>query len=251
MCFHIATTRNSRALEKRYQVKLSDEKIRAVVDQPHYHLNGFAHPNVLLIPQQKPEVLAPGVWGIVPENKQPQEIKSYYKEAVKFGGGLNAQSEKVFRHFLYRNSIRSKRCVIPVDGFFEPHEHQKKKYPFFIKDKNDEGLSLAGIYTLIGTYVTFSILTKKASPLFERIHNVKKRQPVILTNDKVEDWLSEEHNEDIISAVLSAPYPDKNLAYYPVSKALFSPKVESDVPGILEGVTYDELKGIFDSDNNH
>ncbi|GAA4281657.1 SOS response-associated peptidase [Gaetbulibacter aestuarii] len=245
MCFHISTTRNSRALEKRYQVKLSDESIRTIVDKPHYHLNGFAHPNVLLIPQQKPEVLAPGVWGIVPENKQPDDIKPYYKEAVKFGGGLNAQSEKVFNHFLYRNSIRTKRCVIPVNGFFEPHDHQKKKYPFFIKDKSDQGLSLAGIYTLIGTYVTFSILTKKASPLFEKIHNVKKRQPVILTDVQVHNWLSDEQDESVIASVLATPYPDKSLDYYPVSKDLFSTKVDSDVPDILDKVKYEALEEIF------
>ena len=45
---------------------------------------------MLVIPQSKPEVLAPGIWGIVPENKRPEQIKTYYKEAVKFGGGLNA-----------------------------------------------------------------------------------------------------------------------------------------------------------------
>ncbi|MFH4968061.1 SOS response-associated peptidase [Gaetbulibacter sp. M240] len=242
MCFHISTTRNSRALEKRYQVKLSDDTIRPIMDQPHYHLNGFAHPNVLLIPQQKPEVLAPGVWGIVPENKQPNDIKPYYKEAVKFGGGLNAQSEKVFSHFLYKNSIRTKRCVIPVDGFFEPHDHQKKKYPFFIKDKNDQGLSLAGIYTLIGTYVTFSILTKKASPLFEKIHNIKKRQPVILSDDQVQNWLSETDDEASIKDVLQSPFPDDTLDCYPVSKDLFSPKADSDVPGIQELQYYPELE---------
>ncbi|NIK93083.1 SOS response-associated peptidase [Mangrovimonas sp. CR14] len=241
MCFHTSTTNKVKKLEAFYSVDLVDESMRPYFDTPKYHMNGFSHPNMLVIPQEKSHVLAPGLWGIVPDNKQPDEIKPYFKEAVRYGGGLNAQSEKVFDHFIYRNSIMEQRCVIPVSGFFEPHDHKKKKYPFHIKSKEDSVLSLAGIYTMVGTYLTFTILTKKASPMFEKIHNLKKRQPVILSQEDAHNWLSVDLNQNDISSLLTETYPENRLEAYPVSKDLFSPKVDSNVSTILEKVEYEEL----------
>jgi len=197
MCFHTSQTKKVVELENRYDVKISNDSIVDYFNTPRYHINGFIHPNMLVIPQEKSEVIAPGIWGIVPNNKEPDEIKPYFKEAVKYGGGLNAKSEKLFNHFIYRDSVMEKRCVIPVTGFYEPHDYKKKKYPYHIKSKNDDVLSLAGLYTVIGTYITFTILTKEASPLFERIHNLRKRQPVILQKGLVQKTDKVNHPERI------------------------------------------------------
>ena len=242
MCFHTSISHPTRKIEQQLKVKLSDERFRDLFDQPNYHLNGFAHPNLLIIPQEKPKALAPGVWGIVPTNKKVQEIKPYYKDAVRYGGGLNARSEKLFNHFIYKNAIEYQRCIIPVSGFFEPHDQKKKKYPFYIKSTSNKLLSLAGIYTKIDTYITFTIITKNASPLFEKVHNLKKRQPLILEDNSVENWLSNNLSEKDIQDLIQCEYPDNLLEAYPVSKDLFSPKVDSNHEDILKKELYPELE---------
>ncbi|MGZ0016774.1 SOS response-associated peptidase [Yeosuana sp. AK3] len=245
MCFHTSTTHKTQKLEEHFKVKLNNDNLRPIFDKPNYHLNGFAHPNMLVIPQEKSDVLAPGVWGIVPSNKKSQEIKAYYKEAIKYGGGLNAQSEKLFQHYLYRESAMTRRCIIPVTGFFEPHEHNKKKYPFFIQDKAQKPLGLAGIYSVIDTYITFTILTKEASPLFEKIHNLKKRQPVILGEEQMLHWLEQDLIQEDIKEIVQSEYPESSLKAYTVSKDLFSPKVDSNTESIINKVEYHELSEIF------
>ncbi len=242
MCFHTSTTHKTKKLEDHFKVSLSSENIRPLFDTPNYHLNGFAHPNMLVIPQEKSNVLAPAVWGIVPSNKKSNQITHYYKEAVKYGGGLNARSEKLFSHYVYREAVMSKRCIIPVSGFFEPHEHVKKKYPFYITQKEHQPLALAGIYSVIDTYITFTILTKAASPLFAKIHNVKKRQPVILNTNAIGHWLSPELSQEDIKALVNTNYPENALAAYPVSKDVFSPKVDSNVDSIIKKVAYPDLE---------
>lgn len=242
MCFHTSISHPTRKIEQQLKVKLSDERFRELFDKPNYHHNGFSHPNMLIIPQEKAEVLAPGVWGIVPSNKLTEDIKPYYKEAVKYGGGLNARSEKLFDHFIYKNSIEYQRCVIPVSGFFEPHDYQKKKYPFYIKSASNELMSLAGIYTKIDTYITFTIITKSASPLFEKVHNLKKRQPVILNDNLVEKWLSNDFIKPDIQELIQTKYPDELLEVYPVSKDLFSPKIDSNHEDIIKKANYPELE---------
>ncbi|GGG44306.1 SOS response-associated peptidase [Bizionia arctica] len=241
MCFHTSTTNKTKKLEKHFKVKLSDEKFRPIFDTPQYHLNGFAHPNMLVIPQEKSGLLAPAIWGIVPNNKSKDDIKPYYKESVKYGSGLNARSEKVFEHFMYRDSIMKRRCIIPVSGFFEPHDQNGKKYPFYIRSKDEKPLALAGLYTIIDTYITFTILTKDASPLFEKIHNKKKRQPIILDEDRTHNWLSVDLEEADIKDILNFNYPENALETYPVGKDLFSPKIDSNVERILKPEVYADL----------
>ncbi|WP_418510951.1 SOS response-associated peptidase [Corallibacter sp.] len=242
MCFHTSQTKKTTELENRFDVSLVDDSIREYFDVPRYHMNGFSHPNMLVIPQEKSNVLAPGVWGIVPNNKSKEEIKPYFKEAVKYGGGLNARSEKVFQHFIYRSSIMENRCIIPVSGFFEPHDYKGVKYPFHFKDKENKPLALAGLYTVIDAFITFTILTKDASPLFAKVHNKKNRQPVILDDENTHNWLSTDLNENDIKDILKFTYPEDSLDAYSVSRDLFSPKVDSNVPGIIEREVYDDLQ---------
>src|SRR5690606_18694497 len=135
-----------------------------------------------------------------------------------------------------------RRCIIPVSGFFEPHDHKGVKYPFHFKDTEDKALAIAGLYTVIDTFITFTILTKEASPLFAKIHNKKNRQPVILDDVNTHNWLSTDLNETDIQDILKFPYPEDTLDAYSVSKDLFSPKVDSDVANIIDEVRYEGLE---------
>ncbi|GGD99008.1 SOS response-associated peptidase [Planktosalinus lacus] len=239
MCFHTSQTKKVTKLEKRFKVSLDDDDARDTYDIPSFHLNGFVHPSMLIIPQEEPAALVEGKWGIVPQNKKPEDVSEYYKEAVRYGGGLNAQSEKLFNHFIYKHAAHSRRCLIPVTGFFEPHEEKSKKYPFYISRKDNDAFALAGIYTLIDGMPTFSILTKSASPLFEKIHNKRKRQPILIPTINEHDWLADNLTDKDIQNLINNIYPENELNAYTVSKDLFSPKVYSDVQSILDEVKYE------------
>ncbi|RED43685.1 putative SOS response-associated peptidase YedK [Winogradskyella eximia] len=241
MCFHTSTTNKVKRLETFFKVNLSDQGLRSYFNKPNYHHNGFSHPNMLVIPQQQSESLAPGIWGIVPSDKNGNEIKPYYKESIRFGGGLNARSEKVFDHFIYKNSIMKRRCIIPVSGFFEPHTYKSKKYPFYFRNKDNSPLALAGIYTVIESFITFTILTKVASPLFEKIHNSKNRQPVIFTEKDSKQWLNDSLEISDISELIKKHYSESRIETFPVSKDLFNPKKDSNVENIINEVEYREL----------
>jgi len=240
MCFHTSVIEKVERIEYQTDTRLVNEEYRSKFDRPQYHLNGFTHPPMLIITQERNDLLIPAYWGIVPQGQKPDQLEQYYKKAVKFGGGLNARDDKLFDHFIYRRSILSKKCVIPVNGFFEPHTYQKKKYPFYIKNAKDQLLMLGGIYTRIGDQVTFSIITRKASPLFEKVHNVKKRQPLLIENDQWDNWLASNEQKDVEN-LMNIKFDDDQLTTYPVKKALFSPKEDSNVSSILEKIDYPEL----------
>ena len=244
MCYHTRQIRTVKDLELKYGVRLSNPSYRDLFNHPTYHLNGFSHPNMLIIPQHKPSVLAPGIWGIVPSSKKAEDIRPYYKESIRYGSGLNAKSEKLFDHFIYKHVAFSQRCIIPVTGFFEPFTHLSKKYPIYIHRRDDELLSLAGIYTIIDRHVTFSILTKAANPYFEGIHNIKKRQPVILNEEGEKQWLNEDLLKSDIEQILASDVDVELLEAYPVSKDIYKSKIESNRPDITDVMHYPELDSI-------
>lgn len=234
MCFHSSHTKKVKKVEKRFDVSIVDEKYRETYDNPHFHNNGFEHLNSLIIPQQKNNVLIPSAWGIVPNTYKVSEIKDYYKQQLKYGSGLNARSEKLFDYWLYQKSALTKRCILPITGFFEPHHYNNKSYPIHIKRKDNELFGLAGIYTVVENIVTYTILTKTASPLFSKIHNKKLRQPILISKGLEKEWLNSSLNQTKVEQLLNTPYNDSELDVYAVSKDLFNSKVDSNTSSILD-----------------
>lgn len=88
---------------------------------------------------------------------------------------------------------------------------------------------------------TFSILTKAALPLFEKIHNKRKRQHTLIPTKNEQDWLADNLNDKDIQHLINSQYPEEELNPYTVSKDLFSPKIHSDVKSILDKVDYENV----------
>ena len=134
-----------------------------------------------------------------------------------------------------------KRCIIPLSGFYEPHKYKGKSYPFYFSHKNEDPISVAGIYseTYDGT-VSFSMLTKPASEWFGKIHNKvgEKRQIIILDKMLEQEWLRDDLNEQHIKELFNVQYDEDLLQAYPVSRDIFSPSIESDHPDITKPVDY-------------
>jgi putative SOS response-associated peptidase YedK len=243
MCFHASQTKTTTQLEDRFKVLRDDINAIEEGDFTFYHSNGFEHREIAIITQEASDVLEPATWGIMPSNEVATNQKEYYKNAAKWGAGLNAKSEKVFDHFIYSNSIYEQRCIIPFDGFFEPHDFEGKKYPYYITRKDKDSFALAGLYTITADgCLTTTILTKPADPLLASIHNLKLRQPVLLRRDLENEWLNDNLNENNIKELINSSYQEKDLQTYTVGNDIFK-RVNSNHKGILEHINYTELKG--------
>ena len=87
---------------------------------------------------------------------------------------------------------------------------------------------------------TFSILTCPANSLMENIHNKKKRMPVILSIADEKRWLNPSLTKKEINSLI-APYDEKDMIAYTVSKKLNSAKNNRNVPESLEKVEYKQI----------
>jgi putative SOS response-associated peptidase YedK len=204
----------------------------------YYFVSGFAHP---ALPVVKHDGIFLYEWGLIPLWSKDSAFANEIRTKT-----LNAVGETVFETPSFRNCITKKRCLLGINGFFEWREFNKAKYPYFIKTKKNEIFSLGCIYerwvdkSTGEIRDTFSIITTAANPLMEKIHNTKKRMPLIISPENEQKWVSEGSTKDEV-ATLIKPYNANDLEAYTISKTVNSARNERNVSEITDPVEYPEL----------
>ena len=103
---------------------------------------------------------------------------------------INARSETVHEKPAYRSAFRRRRCVVPVNGWFEWRRAAGRRQPYYVTSPAGAPISLAGLWERWEAgpepVETFTILTTGASPALAAIH---PRQPAIVEPTGLEDWL--------------------------------------------------------------
>ena len=112
--------------------------------------------------------------------------------------------------------------------------------------KNKEMFCFGGIYAnwtdrFTGELIqSFSILTTDANPMMEKIHNSKKRMPVIIPSNAYENWLDSNLMPKDIQQFFK-PFSESEMAYHTISKLITSRIENSNVPEVVEPCVNSEL----------
>jgi putative SOS response-associated peptidase YedK len=149
---------------------------------------------------------------------------------------INARSETVLEKRAFGDAFRNRRCLIPVDGFYEWQKRPDGRQPFYFSLKSRSLMALAGIWESReypgGHQVrSCSILTTAANGLMRPVHH---RMPVILPAGDWKFWLDlpPEKAEDLVE--LLRPLPGDLMHCWPVSRQVNSP--QNDSPGNVQPV---------------
>lgn len=156
-------------------------------------------------------------WGLVPRWAKDLSIGNRM---------INARAETVATKPAFRHAFARKRCIVPVDGFYEwkaPPPGQKRKQPYFIHRPDGEPYAFAGLWEQWkgpgpdGDEVTVrstTIITGAANTAMSAIHD---RMPIILAPSDWESWLSPENTDTEMLGRLLVPAPDRLITMHPVS----------------------------------
>lgn len=242
MCFTISIKLTRDALEKRFNADasaLDDFEFR-------YFYRAFDNPMIPVITQSAPNTIELMQWGLIPhwadDAEQAEKIRK---------GTYNARAESIEEKPSFKRAYQQSRCWVLVNGFFEWQQVGKEKIPWYIQQKNGQAFAMAGIYDRwtdpdTGTEKkTFSIVTTKANALMEKIHNTKRRMPVILDNEEEKLWITKGSATDQHNLLLK-PADEKLLEAHTINKEIGSKAADPNDGKIILPYEYYKNNTLFD-----
>jgi putative SOS response-associated peptidase YedK len=153
-------------------------------------------------------------WGLIP---------SWVKDVSKFANLINARAETVAEKPSFRSAFKSRRCLIPADGFYEWQKTRTSKQPFYFSMTDRRLFAFAGLWETWNDIETFAILTTSANDLMLLVHD---RMPVILQPQDYALWLDPSVRDRQRLTKLLQPFPDEPMQAIPVSTRVNSAKVD-------------------------
>jgi putative SOS response-associated peptidase YedK len=143
---------------------------------------------------------------------------------------INARKETVAERPAYQAAARSRRCLVPADGYFEweRRDGRTSTVPHFLSSSRDGLLTFAGLYEMWrnpdiratdpARWVwTFTILTTTAPDALGHIHD---RSPVVIPSALRDDWLDPAVTDlDSVRGLLAC-VPEPRFDAYEVSTAV-------------------------------
>jgi putative SOS response-associated peptidase YedK len=145
---------------------------------------------------------------------------------------INARAETAWESPAFGPALRTARCIVPADAFYEWDRTTSPRQPYAIGPAaTGDLLALAGIWSAARREPpTVAILTTAPNELVARVHD---RMPVILGPDLVDAWLDQRTPVAELAPMLSSA-PDRSIRMWPVSPAVN--RVGTDGPELLRPI---------------
>lgn len=163
--------------------------------------------------------LRPMRWGFLPR---------WYKSPTDGPLLINARAETIAEKPAFREAARSRRCLVPVSGFYEWHRTPEARLPWYFHRADATPLVMAGIWQDWGPDHTpsFAIVTTEANAAMAPIHH---RIPVVVEQPDWALWLGEAGHG--AARLMHAPSEDA-LAFHRVATTVNSNRAEG--PDLIE-----------------
>ena len=241
MCFSVNVNLVKEELEQRYGVDFPD-KYRY---EPSYYYHAYGLPEIPAICSDNPSLIRLLKWGLIPPWVRTAEDADEIRLKT-----FNARSESIDSKPSFSSSFKSKRCIIPVKGFYEWQHIGKEKIPWYIYSADNQILTIAGLYSewihpeskeIIST---FSIITTDANDLMAEVHNSKKRMPAIIDRSVEKRWIDLSLSPAETLAMLK-PCPSEALQAHTISPLVNSRSENRNTPEVIKPYSYKSDSQLF------
>ncbi len=193
MCYTIEKNLTREQLELRFGAAFKPNRPYS----PGKRVSGFSLPEVPVIKSVAPENINTLLWGLIPYWVENELMAADFRTKT-----LNAKAETLLEKPSFRHTLKNQRCLVLTNGFYEWQHQGKLKIPYYISLKEDIAMPMAGLYDSwtnknTGEVIeSFTIVTTQANALMEKIHNTKKRMPVIFTKETEKNWIDPDLSTD-------------------------------------------------------
>lgn len=178
-------------------------------------------------------------WGLIP---------SWSKDASGAAKMINARSETASTLPAFQDAFRSRRCLIPADGFYEWQRRGKNKQPYCFEVSEGALFAFAGLWdrwkSPSGQWMrSCTILTTAPNAVTLAVHD---RMPVILRPADYDLWLDPGMTDTAAVADLLKPFDATAMRCYAVSdrvNSVIHDDAECAQPAALESPPQGRLFG--------
>jgi putative SOS response-associated peptidase YedK len=149
-------------------------------------------------------------WGLIP---------SWSKDASNAARMINARLETAATLPAFRDALKSRRCIVPADAFYEWQRTGKTKQPYCFEIGDGELFAFAGLWERwkdpTGNWAkTCATLTTTPNAITSAVHD---RMPVILDPDAYDVWLDPGFRDVAAASEMLKPYDARLMRCYAVS----------------------------------
>jgi putative SOS response-associated peptidase YedK len=162
------------------------------------------------------------IWGFVSAGAHDTNGIFRYKSHI-------ARSEGIFDRPSWATAIRTQRCLIPANGFYEWRVQPSGKAPYYIRPIDQDLFGFAGIYSswTDPSGVTHGICAIITTASGAESVTTPSRLPVIVDPADEADWLDPTIGDINTLYKIMRPYDPDRLAVVRVGDAINSPKPNS------------------------
>ena len=148
---------------------------------------------------------------------------------------INARAETITASPAFRDALVRKRCLVPVDSFYEWKKEGTVRQPYRVVRRDGRPLALAGLWSgwrdpaTDTVRRTFTIITTTPNEALADLHD---RMPVIVDEDAWDRWLDPTPADPGELLGLLVPSETVELEIYAVIRAVND--VRRDGPELIE-----------------
>jgi putative SOS response-associated peptidase YedK len=152
-------------------------------------------------------------------------VPSWAKDEKIGSRMINARGETVAEKPSFRSAVKSRRCLVPADGFYEWVRTAEGKQPHFIHFSDGRPFAFAGLWERwhkgeSEPLDTCTIITTTPNDLIADLHD---RMPVILPPARFSEWLEPSPMPPERLQGILVPHPAEGMEAYPVSTYVNKP----------------------------
>ncbi|MCE9634235.1 MAG: SOS response-associated peptidase [Planctomycetes bacterium] len=204
----------------RYTLTLGSQSLADVFEIAHVH--DFA-PRWNVAPTQTVPVVVEGPRGVRRVEPMRWGLVPSWADDLAIGSRMiNARAETAATKPSFRAAMRSRRCLVPADGFYEWTGPAGDRRPLRIRRKDGAVFAFAGLWEVWTKgrepVETFTILTTAPNDLLRSVHD---RMPVILDPADFARWLDPDAKDPSAVADLAGllvPCPEEAWEMVRVSR---------------------------------
>jgi putative SOS response-associated peptidase YedK len=197
-----------------------------LIDDPGGHFNVAPTDEAAVVVQREERrAITAYRWGLIP----------HWAKDAKVGARMfNARAETITTSPAFRDAFARKRCIVPVDSFYEWKREGKIRQPFRVVRRDGQPLALAGLWAgwrdPEGDVVrrTFTIVTTTPNEALIDLHD---RMPVVISEDAWDRWLDPSPADPSELLGLLGPNEAVDLEVYAVDRAVND--VRRDGPDLI------------------